>query len=385
MKELNVAFPDNDTGYGTMARNVIRGILRHNVRCKYYDMHVVWPRISINPDIEIMRRMNVHSHSPWLIFFIPRKNLWKNLADNKIDVKYGIKPLIFWSTVWESDRLPYSWKYLLRDAYNIITPSEHSASLFKKDFDRDVWVVPNPVDTNVYHPNGPKKKFEHRVNFFSVFDWQERKDPTTLISSFIEEFGNVDDVALYIRSYGTYMRNPLNAFVNTKRRLLREKNKKFANIFFIRQHLSVEELASFYRSADAFVLPTRCEGFCNPALESMACGTIPIITGWSGHLDFCNEKNSLLIRYHLEPISPKFLAKDIIFDNGYSMENPDFLPWYDESMMWAQASEDHLRKLMREIYDGKHRKKRQSCIDTAKKFDIMTCAGKYIKVMEDNI
>lgn len=381
---LNVSFPDNDTGYGTVARNIVRGMLRNNVICKYHPMDDLGPKHTNNPDINFMMNLNVHEHFPWLFFYIPRQDFWGRFLRNRVDIKYGIKPMIFWHTVWEPDKLPHGWKYLLKDVYGIITPSEHSASLFRKEFDR-VWVAPNPIDTRIYKPEGNSNVFDNRVNFCSVFDWQERKDPNTLLEAFISEFGDVPDVSLFIRSYGTYSKNPVNEFLNTKRSLLKKYGKRNANLFLVREHLSSQQLAAFYRSADAFVLPTHCEGFCNPALEAMACGTVPIITGWSGHLDFCNEKNSLLIDYHLEPVDKKFTSQKIFFENGEETDNPDFLPWYNDSMRWAQADVNHLRELMREVYEGKHRKKRHSCVDTAKKYDMMTCSRRYIEILEENI
>jgi glycosyltransferase involved in cell wall biosynthesis len=54
------------------------------------------------------------------------------------------------------------------------------------------------------------------------------------------------------------------------------------------------EILDLYRDADAVVLPTRGEGFNIPAAEAMATGLPLIATGYSGHLDFCNESVRLI-------------------------------------------------------------------------------------------
>lgn len=53
-------------------------------------------------------------------------------------------------------------------------------------------------------------------------------------------------------------------------------------------------LADFYNSFDVFTLPTQGEGFGLPILESMACGTPVVVTGYSGHTDFCNGVSDLI-------------------------------------------------------------------------------------------
>src|SRR6185295_2786220 len=56
------------------------------------------------------------------------------------------------------------------------------------------------------------------------------------------------------------------------------------------------DLARLYHEAHCFVLPTRGEGFGMPILEAMATGLPVIVTGYSGHLDFCNPTTTHLIQ-----------------------------------------------------------------------------------------
>jgi hypothetical protein len=49
------------------------------------------------------------------------------------------------------------------------------------------------------------------------------------------------------------------------------------------------QLGTIYRGADAFVLPTRGEGWGMPILEAMACGLPAIATPWSGPSEFLHE------------------------------------------------------------------------------------------------
>lgn len=54
-------------------------------------------------------------------------------------------------------------------------------------------------------------------------------------------------------------------------------------------------MVALYNSCDAFVLPSRGEGWGRPYMEAMACGLPTIGTRWSGQLEFMHDENSYLI------------------------------------------------------------------------------------------
>jgi glycosyltransferase involved in cell wall biosynthesis len=93
------------------------------------------------------------------------------------------------------------------------------------------------------------------------------------------------------------------------------------------------DLAALYRSAHCFVLPTRGEGFGMPILEAMATGLPVIVTNYGGHLDFCNETNSFLIR-----------------NKGLVNSDPTCFPHIRSK--WGDPDEDHLIHLMRYVFEN---------------------------------
>lgn len=58
------------------------------------------------------------------------------------------------------------------------------------------------------------------------------------------------------------------------------------------QELDEIEMPRLYAAADAFVLPTRGEGWGLPIMEAMAMGLPTIATNWSGPSEFMTEENS---------------------------------------------------------------------------------------------
>jgi glycosyltransferase involved in cell wall biosynthesis len=88
------------------------------------------------------------------------------------------------------------------------------------------------------------------------------------------------------------------------------------------------QLPRLYGAVDAFVLPSRGEGWGRPHVEAMAMGLPVIATNWSGITEFLSERNGYPLRYtHLAPIPEGAFA-------GH---------------LQAEADVAHLRQLMRHV------------------------------------
>jgi len=57
----------------------------------------------------------------------------------------------------------------------------------------------------------------------------------------------------------------------------------------------MEDMPKLYKSFNAFVLPTRAEGWGLPFIEAMSMGLPTIGTNWGGQVDFMNKDNSYLL------------------------------------------------------------------------------------------
>jgi hypothetical protein len=101
--------------------------------------------------------------------------------------------------------------------------------------------------------------------------------------------------------------------------------------FSLNEVIPTYQLGSLYRSADCFVLTTRGEGWGLPIIEAMACGLPVIATDWSAHCDFMNAENAYPLR--VERIVPARAR----------------CPYYS-GFRWAEPSYDHLRQLMRHVF-----------------------------------
>ena len=92
------------------------------------------------------------------------------------------------------------------------------------------------------------------------------------------------------------------------------------------------DMPGLYNGADAFVLPSRGEGWGRPHVEAMASGIPVIATNWSGTTAFMDDSNAYPLR----------------IEGLVAIQEGPFA-----GHMWAQPSTRHLRQLMREVFSDR--------------------------------
>jgi glycosyltransferase involved in cell wall biosynthesis len=160
-----------------------------------------------------------------------------------------------------------------------------------------------------------------------VFEWGERKGAEILLRAFAEEFDAADDVVLML---SVYNRDPGVHVYDEVARLALGPTAPI--VVLLNAEFAPYQMGSLYRSADCFVLPTRGEGWGMPVLEAMACGLPCIATDWSGPADFLSDA----VGY---PLQVKGMIK--------ARAKCPYYAGFD----WADPDPDHLRSLMRHVYE----------------------------------
>ncbi|KAK3235770.1 hypothetical protein CYMTET_54035 [Cymbomonas tetramitiformis] len=151
------------------------------------------------------------------------------------------------------------------------------------------------------HEAGQRRRFV----FFSVFKFEFRKGWDVLLKAFWAEFlgegKNQADVELVIRSYRpSWEPGPKDITVTMDEVASRWQGKgmtQLAKVTWLKDDLSRAELRDQYLLADAFVLPTRGEGWGLPVVEAMSMALPVIVTNFSGPTEYITEENAYPLSY----------------------------------------------------------------------------------------
>ena len=140
--------------------------------------------------------------------------------------------------------------------------------------------------------------------FCSVFKWEQRKGWDVLLRGYWAEFRERPrgEVLLRLRSYVPHweqgprsVRTWLSQFAAKQPGSPTVEQLPAVEVF--ESELSREELRAMYAASDAFVLPTRGEGWGLPVVEAMAMELPVIVTDFSGPQAYLTPANSFPLKY----------------------------------------------------------------------------------------
>lgn len=313
------------SGYAGSSRSFVESFDRTGVSVRYkyvYGPGTVFP--VVEPDhsdsyIVNMVRAREFGKAPVQVVYAQGDVFQRNTGKYKVGF-----------TMLEVDGLPAEWVRQANLMDEVWVPSSFNERTFRDAGVRvPIRVVPLGVDPAYFAPGIRGQKAGDEFTFLSVFEWGARKAPDILLRAFSDEFSAKEPVRLLCKA------NNFDPGVSIRAEIMGLHLRKDGGRIVIAENqiLQQYELGVLYRSADCFVLPTRGEGWGMPILEAMACGLPVIATHWSSQTDFMNETNSLPLQ--IDGLIPA-IAK---------------CPYYD-GFRWAQPSYEHLRTLLRWVYEN---------------------------------
>jgi len=194
---------------------------------------------------------------------------------------------------WEESLVPREWV----DSFNhhldlIAAPSrfvkkalldsgvETPIALVGTGVDHIARISAKPVD----RPLGRGFRFLHVSSGFP------RKGVDVLLRAYAKAFSSRDDVTLVLKTFP-------NIHNTVARQLaeLRKGNPRCPDVVLIDEDLPPSQLLDLYKQCQAFVAPSRGEGFGLPMAEAMWFGLPVITTEAGGQSDFCTEDTSWLV------------------------------------------------------------------------------------------
>ncbi len=134
-----------------------------------------------------------------------------------------------------------------------------------------------------------------------------------------------------------------------------------AQVMSIGESVTDGRMAALHAGALAYVSPHRGEAWGLGLSEAMSHGVPVLATGWSGNMEFMDERNSVPLRYVLEPVGERMSR---------------MLPHFRPEMLWAKVDEQHLqREMLRLIRRGRDPVMCERARAIAERFSLKRVAG----------
>lgn len=210
--------------------------------------------------------------------------------------------------VFDTDIVPPNWTGFLNEMDDCWVPTR-ADTVRLREFGVDpelVHVIPEAIDA---------ARFRRRVTplripgaegftFLSICYPDHRKGLDVLLRAYAQEFAGDDSTTLVVK-LSPALGRPIELDITRVRALLADivdRTVAAPRVVLLTRPLTDDAMLRLYRAADAYVLPTRGEGWGRPYLEALVSGLPVIATGWGGQLEFLDDDNAYLVDYTLEAV-----------------------------------------------------------------------------------
>lgn len=149
-------------------------------------------------------------------------------------------------------------------------------------------VVPEGVDVLRYHSFGPRPR-RSRVRFLTVGKFEHRKSQRELLTAWARAMAH-RNAELVIKTFSFF-----DADARAQELLDLIKTLNLDNVGVYWGALEPDSMIELYKSADAFVLASKGEGWGLPLIEAAAMGVPVIATRYSGHEHYLKMIDSSVV------------------------------------------------------------------------------------------
>ncbi len=169
--------------------------------------------------------------------------------------------------------------------------------------------------------------------FYSVFEWQERKNPDGVIEAFLRSFPQESDAVLILKANsGAHA-----AAAHTLDRI-RGASGSRGRVMLCCEAWSEARLAALHDRGDCYVSLHKGEGWGYPLFEAACRGKPVVATAYAGPLDYLDRQRHWLVRNSRTPVRQRYLY----YHSGMSWAEPD-VGHAGEGFKWIYEHRDAAR------------------------------------------
>ena len=392
------------SGYGSHSRDICRSLIAMDK----FDVKI-WPvRWGSTPqnalseenpsDVPIIQRLLDNPNmdrQPDVHFHIVVPNEFQPIAKYNIGITAGLETTV----------CPPEWlEGLNRMNLNIVPAKFIKESLSKTVFDKHdqntqqkigeikcttpIEVLFEGADTELYKPTkefskelvDELKDIKEDFCFLFVGHWlggslgQDRKDLGMLIKTFLETFKDKPkQPALILKTSGATPSILDREDILAKLKQIKStvSGDKLPNVYVLHGDLSDDEINGLYNhpKVKAHVSFTHGEGFGRPLLEASLSEKPVIAPNWSGHVDFLNDKDALLLPGSLNDVKKESFPKNM----------------HVKGAQWFTVNYNYASKMLKDVFDNYSRytvKAKRLAIKNQTKFSLNAMTKKFEEILD---
>jgi len=324
------------SGYAEAARNYVLSIYKKGYPITVDPITFEKTRPGLGQDGEILTSLVTNKIDYDKVIVHSTPDLWHNW----LRAEQG-KHIIGY-TVWETSKVHPTWTVACnKNADEVWVPCDWNIEVFKESgVNVPLYKIPHAIDVPdlATLPNFDLQSVGPECFvFYSVFQWQERKNPYGLLSAYTAAFTGVDNVVLVLKTYRFDQAGDKDAIKSMILDFRKYMNlPHFPKMFLVVENMSREKMLALHKRGDAFLLLQRSEGWGLPHFEAAACGKPVITTGYGGQVEFLKEDNSYLLDYSLCPVG-----------------GMNWSPYYQGDQYWAEPDMKQAIETMRHVYNNR--------------------------------
>jgi glycosyltransferase involved in cell wall biosynthesis len=279
-------------------------------------------------------------------------------------------------SVWETDRLPGHWPFILNRMGLIMVPTQWNRDVYR----RSGVSVPIEVIPHIHaplpeaDPSPPWDIDENERVFYTVGDWTNRKAVWKTIRCYLGAFSAADPTVLVVKTsrYDLTRNSHWRRFFNTSSRLkkLLRRHACPARVLLLNSRLDRSQIAALHARGECFVSLAHSEGWGLAAFEAAGAGNPVIITDYGGPREYL-------------PADLAFMVKS----SEIPVHDPAGSPSYGRDQLWGDPDLEEAKNHLRYVFhqrDISRRKGEQLAAYVRGSFSEEAVMGRMKKILRLN-